>query len=93
MKKIEVKFAEEIKVNSTIKTMDDESSEAQWRRLALQFDGHRMQALWHLKCLLKDPEAHRGDAEKFLSTPPLSGEKVLEERIKAIAADKNVVDS
>lgn len=55
-----------------------------WRRLALQFDGHRMQAIGHLKCMLQDPVAHREEAEKFLKAGPLSGEKVLENRLKAI---------
>lgn len=61
------------------------NAETEWRRLALQFDGHRMQALWHLKAMLKDPEAHRAVAEAFVAAPPLSGEEVLAERIKAIA--------
>ncbi len=67
----------------------EEDAEAGWRRLALQFDGHRMQALWHLKKMLENPEAHREAAEKFLSAGPLSGEEVLAERIKAIAAAQN----
>jgi len=62
-------------------------ADAHWRRLALQFDNHRMQALWHLKALLKDPEGHKAAVEKFLSEPPLSGEKVLKQRIKAIAEE------
>ena len=61
------------------------NAETEWRRLALQFDGHRMQALWHLKALLKDPETHRAIAEEFIAAPPLSGEEVLAKRIKAIA--------
>lgn len=67
---------------------DNDDAEAEWRRLALQFDGHRMQAIWHLKCMLKDPEAHREAAEKFLSAGPLSGEEVLAQRIEAIAAKR-----
>ena len=66
----------------------NEDPESAWRRLALQFDGHRMQALWHLKCMLKDPVAHKDIAEKFLSEAPLSGEEVLAERIKIIASLK-----
>jgi hypothetical protein len=67
---------------------EERDAESEWRRLALQFDGHRMQAIWHLKSLLKDPVAHREQAEKFLAAGPLSGEAVLEERIKAIAAER-----
>lgn len=59
----------------------------EWRRLALQFDEHRMQAIWHLKCMLKDPQGHKDQVEKFLSVGPISGEEVLAERIKAIAKD------
>jgi len=55
-------------------------SNNEWRRLALQFDGHRMQALWHLEALLKDP-SHAEQARAFLSAPPLSGEEVLKQRI------------
>lgn len=63
----------------------EESAEDGWRRLALQFDNHRLQALWHLKAMLKDPEKHREQVEKFLAAGPLSGEEVLAQRIKAIA--------
>lgn len=61
--------------------------EAQWRRLAMQFDGHRMQALGHLRCMVQNPVRHKEQAEKFLSAGPLSGEKVLAERIEAIVAE------
>lgn len=64
---------------------DEESAEAGWRRLALQFDEHRLQALWHLKAMLQDPEKHRPIVEAFLAAGPLSGEAVLAERIKAAA--------
>lgn len=63
-----------------------DESDSDWRRLALQFDGHRMQALGHLRCMVKDPDGHKAQAEAFLSAGPLSGEKVLEERIKEIVA-------
>jgi uncharacterized protein YihD (DUF1040 family) len=59
---------------------------AEWRRLALQFDGHRMQAIWHLNALLKDP-GHAAQAQAFLSAPPLSGEQVLEDRIAELAQE------
>lgn len=61
-----------------------EDPEEGWRRLALQFDGHRMQAIGHLKCLLKDPAAHSGQAVAFLAQGPLSGDKVLAQRIREI---------
>lgn len=56
-----------------------------WRRLALQFDDHRMQALGHLRCMVTDADKHRAVAEAFLSAAPLNGEAVLAERIKALS--------
>lgn len=58
------------------------SAELSWRRLALQFDEHRMQALAHLRCLLENPEAHREAAIEFLAKKPPDGEAVLAQRIK-----------
>lgn len=58
----------------------------EWRRLALQFDGHRMQALACIKALLNAPERHRAAAYEFLAAPPLSGEQVLADRIAALAS-------
>lgn len=63
-----------------------DESDTDWRRLAMQFDGHRMQALGNLRLMVQDPQGHRAQAEAFLSAGPLSGEKVLEERIKEIVA-------
>ena len=56
-----------------------------WRSLALQFDGHRMQALWHLKLLLECGEDHAEAVRTFLAGPPLHGEIVLAQRIAAYA--------
>jgi hypothetical protein len=64
---------------------DEESAKDGWRRLALQFDGHRMQALGHLRAMLQDPAKHAPVATEFLGAPPLSGEKVLAQRIAALA--------
>lgn len=60
-----------------------------WRRLALQFDGHRMQALWHLKRILHADSSvdEYKAAEAFLEAPPLDGEAVLSQRITALYAD------
>lgn len=59
-----------------------------WRRLALQFDNHRMQALGHLRQLVRidDGYADAQAAEQFLAAPPLDGEEVLAQRIAALAA-------
>lgn len=71
------------RVDEAAQKQDDDS---EWRRLAMQFDGHRMQALCHLKAMLSDPQAHAAEASKFLAAGPLSGEEVLAQRIAAIAA-------
>jgi len=63
---------------------DEESASAGWRRLALQFDGHRMEAIWHLKSLIENPEGHREAAIKFTKAGPLSGSEVLDARIQAL---------
>ena len=57
-----------------------------WRRLALQFDNHRMQAIGHLKAVT-NPAAcfdKYKAAKTFLSAPPLGGEE-LAQRIAAQA--------
>lgn len=72
----------------------EEAAEQAWRRLALQFDGHRMQAIGLLKLIAHTLKGDKDfavpliekDIEKFLSAGPLSGEKVLAERIAALAA-------
>ena len=59
-----------------------------WRRLALQFDNHRLQAIGHLKAVT-NPAAcfdKYNAAKAFLSAPPLGGEEVLAQRIAALAA-------
>lgn len=72
---------------------DDEPDAAdEWRRLALQFDGHRMQALALIRqCIAKlAPHGLYDDLRESLITfnaaPPLSGEKVLADRIAALAS-------
>lgn len=50
-----------------------------WRDLALQFDNHRMQALWHLRALLDSPSQHRHAAAEFLCTTPIQGNVVAKE--------------
>lgn len=43
--------------------------EDQWRDVALRFDKHRMQALWHLNAMLKDPVKHADSVRQFLKDP------------------------
>ena len=59
-----------------------------WRRIALQFDNHRLQALGHLKAILH-PDSSVDEyktAELFLKAPPLDGESVLAQRIAKLSA-------
>jgi hypothetical protein len=80
-------------VPAQIETLRSELAEEKeaadnWRRLALQFDNHRMQALGHLKAVT-NPEAcfdKYKAAKEFLNAPPLDGEAVLAQRIAALAA-------
>lgn len=61
------------------------STEMKWRDLALQFDGHRMQALCFLKQILKDlPETEYPEAREFLKSGPLPGEEVLRQRLQVM---------
>lgn len=70
----------------------DDDSEIKWRELALQFDGHRMQAICFLKQILNElPEAEFSSARDFLKSGPLSGEEVLRNRIAALAPPAPVV--
>ena len=59
-----------------------------WRRLALQFDNHRMQAIGHLKAVTNPASCFDKykAAKAFLSAAPLDGEEVLAQRIAALAA-------
>ncbi|WP_158686373.1 ead/Ea22-like family protein [Cronobacter sakazakii] len=71
---------------------DEHDSEMKWRDLALQFDGHRMQAICFLKQILKEtPETEFSSAREFLKAGPLSGEEVLRNRIAALAQPAPVV--
>lgn len=65
---------------------EEEDGESAWRRLALQFDGHRMQAIGHIHMLLADQDKHASVAAEFLKAGPLSGEAVLAQRIAALAS-------
>lgn len=73
---------------ASVQPDEDDEADRHWRRLALQFDGHRMAALSHLRCLMQDAEKHRPVVEAFLSAPPLSGESVLAQRIAEVAASQ-----
>lgn len=71
------------------KLANNESSGVTWRQLALQFDGHCMQALYHIRALLADYNTHAPIATEFLNAPPLSGEAVLAQRLSQMVDDVN----
>ena len=66
---------------------DEDDTEGAWRNLALQFDGHRIEALSWLKAMVANPFANIEGARDFLAAPPLPGEKVLAERIAALSTE------
>lgn len=66
-------------------------AEPTWRDLALQFDGHRIEALSLLRYVSESSNCHEAtnrahEVKAFLSKPPLSGEAVLAARIAALAS-------
>lgn len=63
-----------------------DETEMKWRDLALQFDGHRMQAISLLKMIIKDASDDQYlSVRNFLKSGPLPGEEVLRNRIAEIA--------
>jgi len=62
---------------------DEEDGQAAWRRLAFQFDEHRVRALKHLESLLLDPEGYLIEAEQFLRAGPDNGVTVMHARLQA----------
>ncbi|MEG3033946.1 MAG: hypothetical protein RR877_00465 [Aurantimicrobium sp.] len=55
-----------------------------WRNLALQYDRHRMQALWWLRSI-KEGTATTEDIEKFLKSVPDSGETIVKQHLEEVA--------
>lgn len=47
-----------------------------WRNLALQYDRHRMNALWWLRSVIEGT-ATKEDIEKFLKSVPENGETIV----------------
>ena len=74
---------------------EETEAASNWRRLALQFDGHRMTALGHLKAILH-PDSSVDEykaAELFLKAPPLDGESVLAQRITELSTAPQQADA
>lgn len=76
-----------------VELQEDKDIDERWRILALQFDGHRMQALGFLKQILNAlPESEFTEAREFLKASPLSGEEVLQNRIGEMI-NKDAIES
>ena len=86
---------QEQELNKLREELAEETEAAEnWRRLALQFDNHRMQAIGHLKAVT-NPAAcfdKYKAAKAFLSAPPLGGEEVLAQRLAELATTPATVD-
>ena len=82
-------------IQELLEALTEETEAAEnWRRLALQFDNHRMQALGHLKAVVNPGavfDAYKA-AKAFLNAPPLGGEEVLAQRLAELAAKPAAVD-
>ena len=82
-------------IQELLEALAEETEAAEnWRRLALQFDNHRMQALGHLKAVVNPGavfDAYKA-AKAFLNAPPLGGEEVLAQRLAELAATPAAVD-
>ena len=78
-------------------------AEGQWRDLALQFGGHRIDALSMLRYAVRQIEEYQivrdilreplDKLRQFLASPPLSGSEVLANRIKGIALQNAIEDN
>lgn len=58
--------------------VEDEATESQWRNLALQFDGHRMQAMALIK-LVATGQATAADCATFAALPPIPAHQITVE--------------
>jgi hypothetical protein len=62
-----------------------------WRDLALQFDNHRMNAMWHLKTIVSDG-AHYDAARNFLSEPPVPASEIQQRLTAAEQRNSDLID-
>lgn len=56
-------------IATTQQAMPEPDDDDKWCDVALRFDKHRMQALWHLKAMLQDPARHADIVRQFLKDP------------------------
>jgi len=61
-----------------------------WRNLALQYDRHRMNALWWLRSI-KDGTATIEDIEEFLKSVPENGETIVKQYLDEVARQQGSV--
>lgn len=96
LKKAGVTVTGSVKEGWKVKVSPTQPSDDKWRDLALQFDGHRMQAIGWLKVAVELlPDHVAAPIKDFLKAPPLSGEKVLADRVATMAqpSDTEIVES
>ena len=61
-----------------------------WRNLALQYDRHRMNALWWLRSVVEGT-ATKEDIEKFLKSVPENGETIVKQYLDEVAKQQGSV--
>lgn len=61
--------ARELHYGARLQATPEPDDDDKWRDVALRFDKHRMQALWHLQAMLQDPARHADIVRKFLKDP------------------------
>lgn len=65
-------------------SLSQTDADTHWRRLAFQFDAHRLSAINHLQNMLEDPANHLQIAAKFIEEAPENGNDVLLKRLNAV---------
>lgn len=65
-----------------------QKSRDEWRRLALQFDAHRMEAIWLLRLVSANglSEDTKTKIEAFLTKPPPNGNAIYEKIVKELSS-------
>lgn len=68
----------------------DRTMHKKWRDLALTFDNHRMQALWHLRTMLDSPKQARDAALAFIKDVPKDKAEAAHELVKQELKEEHI---
>ena len=68
----------------------DRSMLKKWRDLALTFDNHRMQALWHLRAVVDSPRLARDAAMAFLKGAPKGEAEAARELVRLDLKEEHI---